>query len=334
MKRLLLLFLALALVLYLVNASWFASPLPDGELKLISHRGVHQTYDRTDLDRDACTATRIYPPKHAFLENTIPSMAAAFSAGADIVELDVHPTTDGKFAVFHDWTLDCRTNESGVTRNHSLKDLKALDIGYGYTADGGKSYPFRGTASSRIPSLKEVLAAFPHGQFLINFKSKDVREAEQLEELLLAHPDWRPRIWGVYGGDEPTRQMGELVPGIRNFTKSDTKSCLMEYLALGWSGYVPEPCRGRQILVPSNYAPWLWGWPNRFLKRMNDHDTEVLLAGSPNGSGGIDSLEQLHSVPDDFSGYVWTNKIEIIGPMLGGRPNKKGEVINPASHEN
>ena len=33
-----------------------------------------------------------------------------------MIEIDVHPTTDGQFAVFHDWTLDCRTNGAGVTR--------------------------------------------------------------------------------------------------------------------------------------------------------------------------------------------------------------------------
>ncbi len=71
-------------------------------------------------------------------------MHAAFDAGADIVEFDVHPTTDGHFAVFHDWTLDCRTDGKGVTREHTLAELKKLDAGYGYTADGGKTYPLRG----------------------------------------------------------------------------------------------------------------------------------------------------------------------------------------------
>ena len=47
-------------------------------------------------------------------------MEAAFGAGADIVEFDVHPTTDGAFVVFHDWTVDCRTNGNGVTRSHTL----------------------------------------------------------------------------------------------------------------------------------------------------------------------------------------------------------------------
>ena len=311
----------LGFALYLVNASWLASPSGDGDYAIISHRGVHQTYDRSDLDRDTCTASLIYPPEHAHLENTISSMEAAFSAGAAIVEIDIHPTTDGRFAVFHDWTVDCRTDGTGVTREHSLAELKALDIGYGYTADDGKTFPFRGTSKETIPSLEEVFETFPNGQFLINFKSNDATEADRLNTFLKEHPEWRPRVWGVYGGAAPTHKMETLIPGMRGFTTGDTKSCVKEYIALGWSGYVPENCRHKQILVPSNYAKWLWGWPNRFLKRMHDHDTEVVLAGPPKGTGGLDTAEQLKIVPEGFSGYIWTNKIEMTGPVLTGNRN-------------
>ena len=96
------------------------------------------------------------------------------------MEFDVHPTTDGRFVVFHDWTLDCRTNGKGVTREHDLAALKALDIGYGYTADGGKTFPFRGKGIGLMPTLDEVLARFPDRRFLINIKSDDVSEGERL----------------------------------------------------------------------------------------------------------------------------------------------------------
>lgn len=97
-----------------------------------------QRFDERDLKNDTCTAARMLPPTHDYLENTLRSMRASFEAGADVVELDVHPTTDGEFAVFHDWTIDCRTDGHGVTREQSMAKLKTLDIGYGYTADGGK----------------------------------------------------------------------------------------------------------------------------------------------------------------------------------------------------
>ena len=89
-------FLALiaALVIALtLNASYWTSYR--APMTLVAHRGLAQTYHREDLDNETCTATRIYPPQHPYLENTIASMQAAFDAGADIVEFDVHPTTDG-----------------------------------------------------------------------------------------------------------------------------------------------------------------------------------------------------------------------------------------------
>ena len=84
-------------------------------MKLISHRGVHQTYHRKNLTMTTCTAKRIDNTGHSYLENTLESIETAFNYGAEIVEIDVHPTTEQKgnteiLAVFHDWTLDCRTN--------------------------------------------------------------------------------------------------------------------------------------------------------------------------------------------------------------------------------
>src|SRR5262245_10749746 len=105
--RILLVLVVAAGAVYLFNASWRVAP-PEGSVQLIAHRGVHQLFSTEGLTGDSCSATRIFPPEHEFLENTLPAMRAAFDAGADIIEFDVHPTTDGHFAVIHDWTLDCR----------------------------------------------------------------------------------------------------------------------------------------------------------------------------------------------------------------------------------
>jgi len=127
----------LAAAIYINNTNRLAAHR-DGKPVLLAHRGIAQRFDERELKNDTCTAARMLPSSHEYLENTISSMRAGFAAGADIVELDVHPTTDGEFAVFHDWTLDCRTDGQGVTREHSMAYLKKLDIGHGYTADGGK----------------------------------------------------------------------------------------------------------------------------------------------------------------------------------------------------
>ena len=182
---------------------------------LLAHRGLAQRFDERDLTNDTCTAARMVAPTHDYLENTIRSTQAAYEAGADIVELDVHPTTDGEFAVFHDWILDCRTNGHGVTRRHAMAEMKTLDIGYGYTADGGKTFPLRGKGVGMMPTLNEVLATFPDKQLLINVKSRDRSEGEKLAAVLNGLAASRRSLIMVYGGDEPIETIRRLAPDIR-----------------------------------------------------------------------------------------------------------------------
>ena len=73
------------------------------------------------------------------------------------------------------------------------------------------------------------------------------------------------------------------------------------------------------MLVPINIAPWLWGWPDRFLNRMEDAGTEVFVLGPYRGgefSTGIDTPEQLALLPHNYSGGIWTNEIEAIAPLV------------------
>src|SRR5688572_23133135 len=203
----------LAAFIYLNNTTWLVFDRPAGPA-LLAHRGLAQTFDLAGVAGDTCTATRIHPPEHPFLENTLPSMRAAFEAGADIVELDIHPTTDGHFAVFHDWTVDCRTDGHGVTREHTLTQLQALDVGYGYTADGGKTYPFRGRGIGMMPSLDQVLDTFPERRFLINIKSNDAAEGALLATRLRRLPPERRARLMVYGGDLPITVMRRSLPDI------------------------------------------------------------------------------------------------------------------------
>jgi glycerophosphoryl diester phosphodiesterase len=308
--------------LYLWNASWLA-PAQTGETRLIAHRGMHQNFDRTGLTSQSCTATMIRPPIVPEIENTIPAMRGAFAAGADLVELDVHPTTDGKFAVFHDWTLDCRTEGTGETRSHDMAYLKTLDVGYGYTPDGGATFPLRGTGVGLLPELSEVLEAIPHGHFIVNFKSNEAREGDMLHAFIAAHPQWEAAIWGVYGGDAPTARAKALLPDLAAWSRRGLMACLVQYEAYGWTGIVPPDCRGTTLMVPINAAPWLWGWPNRFLQRLRDAGSKVILIGpfTPGdaGTSGIDTPADAAAVPPGFPGYVWTNEIATIAPILAAK---------------
>jgi glycerophosphoryl diester phosphodiesterase len=202
--------------------------------------------------------------------------------------------------------------------------LKTLDVGYGYTADGGATFPLRGKGVGLMPTLPEVLARFPDRQFLINFKSNRAEEGEALGQLVAEHPEWRGSLWGSYGGPAPTQKSVERISDFRGYHGRSLIQCLRAYLALGWTGSVPEACRNTIVVVPSNLTWAMWGWPHKFTRRMEQAGTRVILVGPYWGGGvnfhaGFDSLEALEAVPVGFAGYVWTNRIELIGPELEQR---------------
>ena len=115
-------------------------------------------------------------------------MREAFARGATAVELDIHRTSDGNLVVFHDWALDCRTDGTGITNEQTLEYVQGLDIGYGYSADGGQTFPFRGKGVGMMPTLPEVLAAFPDKRFVIHNKDGGSETAELLIAYLRTLP--------------------------------------------------------------------------------------------------------------------------------------------------
>jgi len=69
------------------------------------------------------------------------SFRSAIAAGCDLIECDVHLSSDGRLMVIHDHTLDRTTNGTGLVRDHTAAELRKLDAG-----DGEK-----------IPLLQEVI---------------------------------------------------------------------------------------------------------------------------------------------------------------------------------
>ena len=282
------------------------------EIKLLAHRGLAQQFDRTRIDHSTCTAARMLPPTHDFLENTIASIAAAFDHGAYRVEIDVHPTRDGDFVVFHDWTLDCRTNGTGVTREQDLAYLKSLDIGHGYTADGGATFPFRGGFVGAMPTWADVMRWFPGKRFLVNIKSNDPIEGLLATEYAYDR-DFDLRLLAFSGGDQPIATIREKRPEVRTLSKSQLKSCVFGYLVLGWLGHVPQACRNAIIYVPINHVHLLAGWPHRFVERMEGVGSEVYLIGpytAQTEESGITGIDTPEALPAGYRGGVMTDRIE------------------------
>lgn len=98
-------------------------------------------------------------------ENTLISFQGAIDVGVDMVELDIHMTKDEQLVVIHDESVDRTTNGTGLVRDQTLAQLKALDGGI------YKGEQFAGTS---LPTFEESLEAMkPYENLLFNFELKE-----------------------------------------------------------------------------------------------------------------------------------------------------------------
>ena len=104
------------------------STVNQGEIEIIGHRGLGGLYPE-----GTCLA----------FKNSI------LRGEADSVEFDIRWTSDGKYVVMHDTTVDRTTNGEGNVKDMTGAELKALDHG------SYKSSVFAGT---NIPYLEEALS--------------------------------------------------------------------------------------------------------------------------------------------------------------------------------
>lgn len=284
-----------------------------GEYKLLAHRGLAQTFDVSIVNWDTNTAEIIYEPEHPYLENTIDSMKVAFEYGADVVELDIQLTKDKKLAVFHDYDLSMRTEGTGSVGDWTMEELKTLDVGYRYTADGGKSFPFRGKGTGLMPEFTEILEMFPDKDLLIHMKDGDIETAEVLWEYLKDMSAERLSQITVYGNEAGLEYLREQNSNMRVLSGKRLKEAVLKYELLGWTGYIPNEIKNMEIHIPLMYAKALWGWPNKFVERMESVNTRVVIVeGNGKWSEGFDTEESLTKIPSGYTGYVWTNRIDVV----------------------
>lgn len=118
--------------------------------------------------------------------NTIESFTLALQEGADVLDLDVSLTKDGVVVVSHGTTIDRMSDGHGQIKDMTLAELRTYDFGHGFTADDGKTYPWRGKGV-RIPTLEEVFQTFPGVRVNMEFKQVDPPMERQVWDLAVKY---------------------------------------------------------------------------------------------------------------------------------------------------
>jgi len=117
-------------------------------------------------------------------ENTLRSFEGAVALGYRYLETDLHVTADGVIVCFHDATLDRTTEAVGRLKDLTFAELRALDAGYRFTPDGGRTYPFRGDPKAKVPTLEEAFALHPELKLNVEMKQREpAMEARLWEEI-------------------------------------------------------------------------------------------------------------------------------------------------------
>jgi glycerophosphoryl diester phosphodiesterase len=156
-------------------------------------------------------------------ENTLPAFDLAGRLGADAFELDVHLTADGEVVVFHDDETSRLTGAPGTLEERTLAEVRALDAGFGFTPDGGSSFPWRGRGVAP-PTLRELLARHPGLRMNIEAKNPDpalgqalvrlVREAGAVDRVCLGSQH-----------DEQGERIRALAPEACHFLPESAATC-------------------------------------------------------------------------------------------------------------
>lgn len=302
-----------AVAVSLMNASWLATR-PAGVLTLVAHRGVAQP---EPLDAaDGCGALHMRASGHKFIENTIFSMHSAVSFGARALMLDVHASADGQAMIFRDSDLSCRTDGNGRIAERPLSYLRDLDVGHGYTADGGGTFPLRGRGIGGMPVAEDVLRAFPAA--ILIFSLSEPRDADAIVAAFARAQVPVAERHGFAGPAEALARLRQLTQGGWLLDPRAGEACLSPYRAWGWLGQVSENCRGATLVLPRRGEWTMWGWPYRFFSRMNAGGARLFIAGDSPGDriAGLTEPEQLGEVPHDYHGLLLIEDMHDVGRAL------------------
>jgi glycerophosphoryl diester phosphodiesterase len=101
--------------------------------------------------------------------NTMTAFTHAVELGAQVIDTDLHMTADGELVLVHDETVDRTSDGTGAVRDLTLAELRALDFGYAFITDDGRTFSYRGQGHG-IVTVEELFEAFDDHRFGIEIK--------------------------------------------------------------------------------------------------------------------------------------------------------------------
>jgi len=138
-------------------------------------------------------------------ENTLAAMRASVEAGADMLEVDVQNTSDGRLVICHDRLLERTSGVDLDVVDCTLPEVRVLDVGSHFGSE------FEG---ERIPTLVEVLD-WAHGRtrLLLDLRLESGHESQVIGEIVARRMEFDV-VLGIHTV-ESLRAVRAICPSLR-----------------------------------------------------------------------------------------------------------------------
>ncbi len=153
--------------------------------------------------------------------NTLVAFQKAYELGVDGVELDVRHTKDNALVVFHDPTVDAKTDGHGAVDELTLDDIKKLNIISHY----------EGVEDQKIPTFKEALEFIKElGNLLVDVDIKTDHLDDIVNEIL--NTGMKDRVFLLAKGLEKAKYLSSLNSGIAIMGRAGSYEEVEEYIKI------------------------------------------------------------------------------------------------------
>ncbi len=212
----------------------------------------------------------------------------------DMLEIDLHLTSDGYIVLSHDDDVARTTDGTGLIIDLSLSELKALDAAYWFDPDDDQTYPLRGQGI-QIATLEELFQEFPDQHYLLEIKDTDNEYEQDLYDLIVLYDMQDQVIFGSFI-DESTERMRAIAPDLALYYPTTAATCFVvavgdgddpmtectkhyDALSLPEGGISPELV---DIAHANGIAVWVWTIDDRsFMEQLFDMGVDGIISDRP-----------------------------------------------------
>lgn len=230
--------------------------------------------------------------------NTMLAFQESAALGSDVLDADMHMTSDGHLVLIHDETVDDTSDGSGAVRDLTLAELRELDFGHRFSTDEGRTFPYRGQGLG-IVTVDELFAEFPDLRFGIEIKQTTTAAAAKLCDVVREY-GYEDQVLVSSFAQETMDAFREACPEVATSATDGEAKSFYIFQLLRLNGFydppfdslqVPEYRNGTHVLTSSFVAaadrwnlpivPWTINETADFDRIIRDYDVDGINTNFP-----------------------------------------------------